>query len=147
MLLCLFSVSPHRGWARRGQVFSLGWGILWWSLQSTVYGLSCNHPCSSAQCSHIVTSNCAYGLVLDECGCCSVCGKGPGQLCGGIDNIEGRCGPGLECVPLEEEGLSQAELAQIPGLCQQVITGMASLCIISPNLAYRQLKTIHACQD
>ncbi|KAK3864295.1 hypothetical protein Pcinc_030010 [Petrolisthes cinctipes] len=42
-------------------------------------------------------SRCSWGLVLDMCGCCYVCGKGPGESCGGQWAWHGRCGRGLDC--------------------------------------------------
>ncbi|XP_062310488.1 serine protease HTRA1 [Osmerus eperlanus] len=38
---------------------------------------------------------CYYGLVKDDCGCCSVCASGEGDLCGEHGNS--LCGEGLRC--------------------------------------------------
>lgn len=143
-LLCVFSLS--RICSRQWRLLTLGCGLLW-CLLSPAYGLSCVWPCNpSQQCTHIDTSNCRYGLVKDVCGCCNVCGKGLGELCGGIDDIEGKCGPGFECITMEYEGLSEAELEQIPGFCQQVITGKNSLCCRSINLpAWYKIECLCAC--
>ena len=76
---------------------------------------SCQFPCNpSSQCSHIDLSNCEYGTVKDVCECCSVCGKGPGELCGSY----GKCGDGLICVQGYEEGLSEEDLLSYPSVCQ-----------------------------
>ena len=140
-LLCTFSLSRIR--SRPWRLFSLGCGLLW-CLLSTAYGLSCDEPCNpSLQCTHIDTSNCRYGLVKDVCGCCNVCGKGLGELCGGINDIEGKCGPGFECVTVQYEGLSEAELDQIPGFCRQVITGKDSLFFI--RVLYNLRAKVHIC--
>ncbi|KAK8733137.1 hypothetical protein OTU49_006780 [Cherax quadricarinatus] len=59
--------------------------------------LSCL-PCREVTCEMpAVVNQCSWGLVLDMCGCCYVCGKGPGQTCGGQWAWHGRCGRGLEC--------------------------------------------------
>ncbi|KAF2365280.1 Insulin-like growth factor-binding protein IGFBP [Trinorchestia longiramus] len=41
---------------------------------------------------------CLSGLVSDVCECCLVCGKGEGEVCGGLWNMRGKCGDGLVCV-------------------------------------------------
>ncbi|XP_018028239.1 single insulin-like growth factor-binding domain protein-2 [Hyalella azteca] len=41
---------------------------------------------------------CINGLVSDVCECCMVCGKGEGDVCGGLWNMRGKCGDGLVCV-------------------------------------------------
>lgn len=41
---------------------------------------------------------CINGHVLDICECCMVCGKGEGEICGGLWNMRGKCGDGLVCV-------------------------------------------------
>ncbi|XP_068202961.1 venom protein 302-like [Palaemon carinicauda] len=42
--------------------------------------------------------DCPHGTVTDKCGCCLECAKGPGEVCGGIWNINGRCVEGYQCV-------------------------------------------------
>ncbi|KAK3875873.1 hypothetical protein Pcinc_019279 [Petrolisthes cinctipes] len=62
-----------------------------------VWGLSCL-PCREVTCEMPAeVSRCSWGLVLDMCGCCYVCGKGPGESCGGQWAWHGRCGRGLDC--------------------------------------------------
>ena len=41
-------------------------------------------------------SICKYGMMADECGH-EHCMKGPGEFCGGRNNIYGICASGLEC--------------------------------------------------
>ena len=38
---------------------------------------------------------CEWGEMAGPCG--RVCLRGPGQRCGGVENINGVCGPGLDC--------------------------------------------------
>ena len=40
--------------------------------------------------------DCKYGESVDECGK-KQCMKGPGEFCGGVNNIYGICAPGMEC--------------------------------------------------
>ena len=39
---------------------------------------------------------CRYGVTKDDCGR-KHCMKGPGEFCGGVNHIYGRCAPGMEC--------------------------------------------------
>ncbi|CAG0887324.1 unnamed protein product [Cyprideis torosa] len=41
---------------------------------------------------------CPVGETLDECGCCPVCYKDVGEVCGGPLNAQGTCAPGMICV-------------------------------------------------
>nr|XP_053647259.1 venom protein 302-like [Cherax quadricarinatus] len=60
-------------------------------------GLSCL-PCDkSLHCRDPNTLECPWGIVTDLCNCCPVCGKGPGKMCGGPWNINGKCGRCLVC--------------------------------------------------
>ncbi|GAB6027745.1 hypothetical protein CHUAL_001982 [Chamberlinius hualienensis] len=60
--------------------------------------LSCRRCTNKEEiCGDYDTSICKYGLALDMCGCCDVCAKGPGEICGGIWNYGGTCGKGLNC--------------------------------------------------
>ncbi|XP_014663530.1 PREDICTED: venom protein 302-like [Priapulus caudatus] len=49
--------------------------------------------------------NCTVGTVPDVCNCCQVCAKDKGERCGGSWWLMGRCGIGLQCMPLTEEVL------------------------------------------
>ena len=40
--------------------------------------------------------DCKYGESVDECGH-KQCMKGPGEFCGGVNNVYGVCAPGMEC--------------------------------------------------
>ncbi|CAH3147100.1 unnamed protein product [Pocillopora meandrina] len=57
--------------------------------------LSCL-PCKRVQCSP--PTNCKGGVVNSRGGCCSVCAKVEGELCGGQLERMGRCDAGLKCV-------------------------------------------------
>ena len=48
----------------------------------------------------------------DACGCCDVCGKVFGEECGGLWNMNGKCGRGLKC----DQG--EGPLRQFPGSCK-----------------------------
>lgn len=62
------------------------------------YSLTCPTDCTQAACQPLTRLSCPHGVVLDpSCSCCYVCGKGPGDFCGGDDNLFGACGNGLEC--------------------------------------------------
>lgn len=57
--------------------------------------LSCL-PCKRVQCSP--PTNCKGGVLNSRGGCCSVCAKVEGELCGGQLERMGRCDAGLKCV-------------------------------------------------
>ena len=46
-----------------------------------------------------------------------MCAKGSGELCGGLDDIEGRCGEGLLCVVDIPPGIPSSLASQLPGTC------------------------------
>lgn len=54
----------------------------------------CPQVCDESRCAPQPES-CYYGVVKDDCGCCTVCGAGEGDLCG--DRGHGVCGDGLTC--------------------------------------------------
>nr|XP_053647280.1 single insulin-like growth factor-binding domain protein-2 [Cherax quadricarinatus] len=60
-------------------------------------GLSCI-PCEERKCRDPSTLDCPWGTVKDICNCCDVCGKSPGQECGGMWNLLGKCGTSLICI-------------------------------------------------
>ncbi|XP_013787620.1 venom protein 302-like [Limulus polyphemus] len=65
------------------------------------YALTCR-PCELDKCSPLDPSDCSAGTTTDECRCCTVCGKGEGELCEGPWHVwRGKCAEGLICV--EEE--------------------------------------------
>eukprot|EP00112_Aurelia_sp_Birch-Aquarium-sp1_P008678 Seg1962.2 transcript_id=Seg1962.2/GoldUCD/mRNA.D3Y31 product="Venom protein 302" protein_id=Seg1962.2/GoldUCD/D3Y31 len=43
------------------------------------------------------TNNCLQNRILDDCGCCFVCARNVGEVCGGKRNSFGKCGVGLKC--------------------------------------------------
>ena len=45
----------------------------------------------------------SVGTALGVCGCCRVCAKGLNEKCGGIWNLQGRCGEGLKCVTKSQD--------------------------------------------
>lgn len=74
----------------------------------------CSQPCNLAACSVV---QCRYGTVLDLCGCCSLCGKGPGERCAAnFESITfyGVCGDGLVCIS------PFPDLTYFPGTCTAV---------------------------
>uniref|UniRef100_A0A224XG57 Putative venom gland protein n=1 Tax=Megacormus gertschi TaxID=1843536 RepID=A0A224XG57_9SCOR len=42
--------------------------------------------------------NCPVGTVTNVCDCCLVCGKAENEQCGGVWNMNGKCGTGLKCI-------------------------------------------------
>merc|ERR1712179_134844 len=56
--------------------------------------LSCL-PCHEVDCG--APPICSYGTTGSVCGCCDVCAKGPGEICGGPWDTSGTCVEGLEC--------------------------------------------------
>lgn len=52
-------------------------------------------PCSGDSCDR-EPEGCLYGIVQDVCKR-SVCASGPGESCGGIHDLLGKCGKGLTC--------------------------------------------------
>ena len=62
----------------------------------TVVSLTCPECSELEPCPTPV--NCKGGTVLGICGCCSVCAKVEGEICGGMWEVEGRCDSGLTCV-------------------------------------------------
>ncbi|XP_045134639.1 single insulin-like growth factor-binding domain protein-2 isoform X1 [Portunus trituberculatus] len=72
------------------------------ALLPSTRGLSCL-PCREVTCElPAAVKRCPWGLVLDMCGCCFVCGKGPGETCGGQWAWHGRCGHTLDCLKPHE---------------------------------------------
>ncbi|XP_076031851.1 single insulin-like growth factor-binding domain protein-1 [Oratosquilla oratoria] len=69
-------------------------------------GLSCT-VCNLEKCSPPPTF-CLWGAVIDACDCCTVCGQGILEDCGGAQG-HGVCGNSLYC--LEAEDLNR------PGIC------------------------------
>ncbi|XP_035231762.1 single insulin-like growth factor-binding domain protein-2 [Stegodyphus dumicola] len=59
------------------------------------------------------TDDCDYGLAPDVCGCCYTCAKGPGDSCGGMYDLAGRCTKGYYCQP-------HPKYPQLPGICVNV---------------------------
>ncbi|XP_076031862.1 venom protein 302-like [Oratosquilla oratoria] len=60
-------------------------------------GLDCI-PCSDTVCDPPKPVNCKWGTQKDVCGCCLVCAKGLGEVCGGPWFSSGRCARGLRCL-------------------------------------------------
>ncbi|XP_069981368.1 insulin-like growth factor-binding protein 4 [Penaeus vannamei] len=77
-------------------------------------GLSCQ-PCSEVKCSR--PRGCAFGTVRDVCGCCYVCAKGPGQPCGGMWLLNGKCGDGFKCQPTEGQPMMALPEEYLDGEC------------------------------
>ncbi|XP_042886648.1 single insulin-like growth factor-binding domain protein-1 [Penaeus japonicus] len=48
-------------------------------------------PCYQVRCPS--PGYCPYGVVKNVCGCCDVCGKGPGEEC----DHKNKCGPNYYC--------------------------------------------------
>ncbi|XP_068202956.1 single insulin-like growth factor-binding domain protein-2 [Palaemon carinicauda] len=81
----------------------------------TTSGLRCIPCVVSERCPNSAKEEeCPYGIVTDICDCCFVCGQGPGDKCGGVWNIKGKCGTGLECVS------PQADMWGFEGICEAV---------------------------
>lgn len=57
------------------------------------------------------------GVVKDVCGCCDVCAKQAGQICGGPWELAGRCDKGLACV-VRKHGVVVKPMMK-PGQCEQ----------------------------
>ncbi|GAB6024844.1 hypothetical protein CHUAL_009962 [Chamberlinius hualienensis] len=55
---------------------------------------------------------CQYGIVSNNCTCCEMCAKGPGEECGGNLDQYGTCGERLAC---------QSNLPDVAGTCQYTI--------------------------
>nr|XP_045613001.1 venom protein 302-like isoform X2 [Procambarus clarkii] len=77
-------------------------------------GLRC-FPCEqrSTPCPDPSTLSCPWGTVKDICYCCDICGKGPGEECGGMWNMFGKCGRCLVCKKESEH----AKGTCVPGGC------------------------------
>ncbi|KAJ8371659.1 hypothetical protein AAFF_G00303350 [Aldrovandia affinis] len=58
--------------------------------------------CEPGLCDAIPADGCAFGTMLDACGCCEVCAAGLGEACGGRGAAARRCAPGMECARQEE---------------------------------------------
>ncbi|XP_037778572.1 single insulin-like growth factor-binding domain protein-2 [Penaeus monodon] len=58
-------------------------------------GASYACPRCPMECPPLDPASCPFGIVSDTCDCCSVCGKGPGEIC---SDVEWKCGNGLFCL-------------------------------------------------
>ncbi|XP_076038276.1 venom protein 302-like [Oratosquilla oratoria] len=59
---------------------------------------SAGHSCvCRGECPKLDESECKYGVGKDKCFCCDVCLNGPGEICGGHFDTDGKCGTGLRC--------------------------------------------------
>ncbi|CAK9300803.1 unnamed protein product [Gordionus sp. m RMFG-2023] len=67
-------------------------------LKVKVNALSCPCQSRSIKCNFDPPTDCEGGLVTDACGCCKVCAKVEGEICGGPYMLRGKCGKGLMCV-------------------------------------------------
>ncbi|XP_064193822.1 insulin-like growth factor-binding protein 7 [Anguilla rostrata] len=54
--------------------------------------------CDASSCDPLPTDGCAFGTMLDPCGCCEICAAGLGELCGGRGLSARKCASGMECV-------------------------------------------------
>ncbi|XP_055034324.2 insulin-like growth factor-binding protein 7 [Misgurnus anguillicaudatus] len=54
--------------------------------------------CELSACEPLPAEGCAYGTLMDACGCCAFCASGAGEPCGVRGVAAKRCAPGLECV-------------------------------------------------
>eukprot|EP00111_Clytia_hemisphaerica_P000851 TCONS_00002499-protein len=63
-------------------------------IHSTEAKLHCN--CQAKRC--VKPTNCKAGTHKDACGCCDVCSKEEGELCGGEEYNQGECGQQLQCM-------------------------------------------------
>ncbi|KAJ8271254.1 hypothetical protein COCON_G00101130 [Conger conger] len=63
--------------------------------------------CEPSACAPLPADGCAFGTMLDPCGCCEICAAGLGELCGGRGLSARRCAPGMECVKDEDDPKSK----------------------------------------
>jgi len=69
-------------------------------ITSRVLSLSCPGPCVRANCDLSRAQGCTAGILEggDPCGCCDVCAKDIGEVCGGPWDITGICANWLTCL-------------------------------------------------
>ena len=72
--------------------------------------------CTPSHCAGIITTGCPYGVVKEDCGCCDMCGVGPGHMC---DDGLSVCGNGLECV----ERVAGFPTTHYNGICKFIANG------------------------
>ncbi|XP_071521505.1 single insulin-like growth factor-binding domain protein-2 [Panulirus ornatus] len=84
-------------------------------------GLSC--ACVAEECQ--LPSQCLYGVEMDACRCCTVCMKGPGDVCGGLFTIDGNCGRGLYCY--KEASVSHPIYDHLSGVCRSSSSSRTTL--------------------
>jgi len=89
---------------------------------SSVSALSCL-PCDRNTCT---TPTCPGGqTVTDQCGCCKVCAKLDGEVCGGPWKTSGECASGLECVT--DRKIEPGMFNQEVGVCKGVFKILPSI--------------------
>nr|API81343.1 venom toxin [Hemiscorpius lepturus] len=91
--------------------------VLLSTLVVSIYSLSC--PCwrerdKTKFCGPPPT-DCPLGTTHDACGCCTVCFKVQGEVCGGPWNVRGVCGEGLYC---KKEVVVEEGFDQYDGVCE-----------------------------
>ena len=95
------------------------WWYCWLLMCVNVAITSSSCPlCSQVNCP--VLHNCSYGTIPDKpCGCCNECIKGPGEICGGVDERSGTCTNGTRCIVVLEYGLPWPTYYQAVGVCKR----------------------------
>lgn len=83
----------------------------------SVSALSCPSKCDPSWCI-VNVSECQYGTVLDVCGCCHECAKGPGEKCGGTWGIYGACSNDSVCLVTVKFGATYTEYLETIGYCR-----------------------------
>ncbi|CAL4097134.1 unnamed protein product, partial [Meganyctiphanes norvegica] len=74
--------------------------VLLLCITSRVLSLSCPGPCVRANCDLSRAQGCTAGILEggDPCGCCDVCAKDIGEVCGGPWDTSGICANWLTCL-------------------------------------------------
>ena len=81
------------------------------------FGLSCFH-CDKNSCPTLLRDKCVHGVAKDVCGCCDVCARGEGEVCGGILYDPHSCVDGTKCIVELAFGLPYYMYIQMNGTCK-----------------------------
>lgn len=103
--------------------YPTGWFLIFMVLLVCVGRTSSSFNCGCKQIKCAKPKNCTMGTRKDMCGCCDVCAKREGELCGGKHFSEGECGHKLQCMVRDiksSRNRNKKSVSELVGRCEYV---------------------------